>query len=155
MSRSRGAGGPPRAAGFTLVELVVAMVIIAVLSAMAISSYTKSVQQGRRTDAVRALTWQRQALERCYSQSFSYQGCTVTVGATTSTLCTGATTSPNGYYQVACSNFGATTYTLTATPSGAQASDVGCASFAITQTGQQSAVDASGNTTTQACWGAQ
>jgi len=59
----RGRGDPGRSGlerrpalrGFTLIELVVTMVIIAILAAIAIPSYTSYVRKGRRTDAKSAL----------------------------------------------------------------------------------------------------
>ena len=78
--------------GFSLVELVVAMGIVGILAAIAIPAYTSYTRTANRTDATRTMTIDAQALERCYSQAFTYVGC-VTAPA-------GASTSAQGFYTV-------------------------------------------------------
>jgi type IV pilus assembly protein PilE len=51
--------------GFSLIELMMAVAIVGILAAIAVPSYTAFVRQSNRTDAVRALTLDAQALERC------------------------------------------------------------------------------------------
>jgi type IV pilus assembly protein PilE len=53
-----------RAAGFTLVEVMVAMVIIAILAAIAIPSYFQSIARGHRSEARATLTQAAQWMER-------------------------------------------------------------------------------------------
>ena len=92
---------------------------------------------------LRTLTLDSQALERCYSQAFTYVGC--------ATVPVGATTSGQGKYTITVTIPSATTYTITATPRTAQQlGDTDCTKFKLDQTGSQSATPA-GNT--QTCWG--
>ena len=61
-----------RAAGFTLVELLIAMVIAAILAAIAVPSYRSYVQRTQRTEARQALTQARAAQERFFLQYNRY-----------------------------------------------------------------------------------
>ncbi|MFU8819996.1 MAG: type IV pilin protein [Gammaproteobacteria bacterium] len=95
--------------GFTLIEVMIVVVIIGILAAIAYPSYTSYVEKARRADGKAALLAAAQRLERCYTQNNSYAGCAV------------AAASPDGFYIIAAPIQTATTFTLTATPQGAQA----------------------------------
>jgi type IV pilus assembly protein PilE len=61
-----------QAAGFTLVELMIVVGIVAILAAVAIPSYQESVRRGRRADARVAMTNLATRLERCFTQFGAY-----------------------------------------------------------------------------------
>jgi prepilin-type N-terminal cleavage/methylation domain-containing protein len=52
--------------GFTLIELMIAVVVIAILAAIAYPSYQDSVRKSRRADAKSALMEHAQFMERTY-----------------------------------------------------------------------------------------
>jgi len=114
-----------RQRGLTLVELVIVMVIVAILAAVAVPSYVNSVQKSRRTDAKTALTTSAQAMERWFTQNNTYANVAVGTNGVYAV-------SDNGYYTITLTNQTATTYTLTATPVGAQAND-SCGAFSLDQ----------------------
>ncbi|MBI1891125.1 MAG: type IV pilin protein [Burkholderiales bacterium] len=58
--------------GFTLIEVMVAMIIIAILAALTYPSYRHAVIKSRRAEAKAALLQLMQQQERYFSQSNSY-----------------------------------------------------------------------------------
>ncbi len=132
-----------RARGFTLIELMVAVGVVAILAAIAVSSYQTQVLHGRRSDALTSLNSLSQSLERCYAQNYVYTGCAAVPA--------GTSTSQNGYYKLTVA-LTASTYTLTGVPTGAQAKDKTCATFSLTNSAQ-TAQDTSGTDQTSTCWG--
>lgn len=59
--------------GFSLIELLVALVIAAILAAMAWPAYQNQVMKGRRSDAINALATIAQAQERWRADNPFYQ----------------------------------------------------------------------------------
>lgn len=137
--RLRPAGG---ASGFSLIELMIVVAVVGILAAIAIPAYRSYVLKSNRTDAMRVLTNNAQILRRCYSQTFTFNtGCPAL-----------PTTSPNNDYTVV-NTVGASTYSLVATATGAQAADTTCNSFTVDQTGKQSALNSGGVDESMTCWG--
>lgn len=106
-----------RTRGFTLIELLITVVIVGVLAAIALPSYLNQVQKSRRTDAKSALLGAAGQMERYFTERGTYA--TATLGSSG----VFPSTTQNGYYTLSFSNLSATSYTLLATPAGAQASD--------------------------------
>jgi type IV pilus assembly protein PilE len=63
--------------GFTLIEIMVVVMVMAVLASIALPSYQEQVRKGRRADALAAMNETAQALERFYTLNNTYTGYTL------------------------------------------------------------------------------
>ena len=104
-----------RARGFTLIELMVVVMVVAILAAIAIPSYLEQSRKGRRSEAMSAVGELQLRQERWRAEHPSYADSTelATMGA--------IPTLP--YYTITASGESETAYTITATPTGKQTGD--------------------------------
>jgi len=115
MSRAMPAVSGSRAlqAGFTLIELMITVAIVAILAAMALPAYTDYVIRGRLVEGTNALSALRAQMEQYYQDNRTYKD----VGSFQSP-CNDTKLPALKYFNVKCSNVDKTTYTLTATGTG-------------------------------------
>lgn len=115
-----------RAAGFTLIELMIGVAIVAILAAVALPSYQSYVLTSRRADALSLLQNVQLAQEKHRLSNTTYAGSCPVAGVS----CT------SQHYSVAISNASATGYTLRATPlsSSPQSKDTACSWIELKQT---------------------
>ena len=131
-----------RSAGFTLIELMIVIAIIGILASIAYPSYTAYVERGRRSDGQSVLLDLSHRMDQYFSENKSYEGATLTqLGV--------KEISPEGYYTLSIGNLAGNTFTVNATPIGAQSSD-SCGTLMINQLGQRGFTGASGSLAD--CW---
>lgn len=123
--------------GFTLIELMITVAILAIIIAIAVPVYYSQVEKTRRGDAISTLLDTAQRLERCFTRNNSY---------TADPCPSGTFNSQDGFYQIRVVAT-ATTYDLTAAAQGAQADDA-CSPFELDHLGNRDAGSA-----TDRCWG--
>ena len=138
--------------GFTLIELMIVVAIIAIIAAYAYPSYQESARKGKRADAVATLTSAAQWMERNFSDSARYDqtssGSAVALPADLSVVPQGSSATKK-YYDISISAVAQTTYTLQAAPVLGMSGDA-CGTFTITHTGVRGLT---GNTkSVEDCW---
>jgi type IV pilus assembly protein PilE len=150
--------------GFTLIELIVAMVILAILAAIAIPSYNQYVLKSHRTEAKAALMDAASLEERYFSTANQYTNDPTKLGY-------GVPTPPiavgTGYYVINTitpslalpptalvpgGTPAAFTITAVPAPGSMQVNDTACATFSIDSTGRQIALTSGGADNTANCW---
>ena len=99
--------------GFTLIEVMVAIVVVAIITAIAVPGYRDHVRRGKITEATAGLADMRVKLEQYFQDNRTY------VGACAAGTVAPLPTNPR-YFTFACPTLTATTYTVTATGVAAQ-----------------------------------
>lgn len=100
---------PTRLKGFTLIEVMIVVVIVAILASIAIPAYTSQMIKSRRVDVQREIVSHAQALERYFTTNGSY--------VSSGTTCGVADPAINKHYTVTTTCSSATAFSIKASPS--------------------------------------
>ncbi len=127
---------------FTLIEMLLAIAVIAILAGIAMPSYQDYARQSRRIDGQTALMSLQMAQERWRANNQSYSASLSDLGVSTS--------SSENHYTIAITSgstsAGGYTATATAQSTSPQAGDTGCSTLTLSQSGNQTSM------TPAACW---
>lgn len=129
--------------GFTLIELMIVVAIIAILASIALPSYQQYVVETRRSSGQACLMELSQWMERRYTNTLTYAGSVLPTLAC-------VTDNSSSYSYSLSGNPTQNSYTIQAVPQGDQATkDSGCATLTINQNGTRSR---SGSSAMSQCW---
>lgn len=131
-----------KAAGFTLIELMIVVAILGIIAVVAVPTYQDYIRKARRADAKGVLLELQLAEERWRATSPSYTSAMTDLGYTGA----GPYLSPDGYYTLAINAANATSFQISATAAAgsSQAGDTGCTVLTVNQNGPLAAQ--------RACW---
>jgi type IV pilus assembly protein PilE len=133
--------------GFTLIELMIVVLIIGILAAIAIPSYSAYVKRGARTKATQALLDVASREERYFYEHNTYTTTLSDLGLP-STYCVDTCTDSRRYV-ITIQSADPTNYVVRATPQATQAAQDGeCGYLEINRAGQKTSQHPG-----QRCWG--
>jgi type IV pilus assembly protein PilE len=144
-----------RMRGFTLVELMVTVAVVAIIAATALPSYRQYIRRANRVDATGALLRLAGNQERFYLQNNTYA--TQAQMGTAPPAGLGLEATERGFYVLSMAPAAAgyaSGYTATATVAtgGSQHDDDECVSFTVNEQGLRTALDSGGVDNTDRCW---
>ena len=133
-------GGTRHERGVTLIELMIALLVLAIVVSVAVPGYRQQVIRTHRAEAKELLLTEAAALERCFMNLNAYDasGCPSTFPRSVA----------EGRYQLQ-GTIAAGSYTISAVPQGDQANDTRCKTLTLTH---QMAKGVSGGATQTAEW---
>ena len=131
-----------KSAGFTLIELMVAVMIVGILASIAYPAYQEHVFKTRRAAGKACLLEAGQYMERYYTTTMSYASASLPT----------CSSDVSSFYTLEFSGTpDASTYSLTATRTGAQTNDK-CGTLTLNQAGDTNISSQATGITKTDCW---
>lgn len=139
MQHARRRGPALGHAGFTLIELMMVVAVVAILAGIAYPSFMEQVRKGRRADGQAVLLESTQFMERFATENMRFDQSRAGVAVALPTYLTQAPKDgATKYYDIQVQAVAADTYTLRAVPKGDHTGDA-CGTMTVTNTGQKAA----------------
>ena len=137
-----------RMSGFTLIELMIAVVVVAILSAIALPSYRDYITRGKISEATANLADLRVKMEQYFQDNRTYAA----VAPNPAPCLAGSSVPPTTgrYFTFTCTNLSATTFTVTAT--GIVAQGMGGFVYTVNETNTQATTITGGSAAATAGW---
>lgn len=134
--------------GFTLLEVMGALVIVAVLVTITYPTYMGYVENSRRADAINALLTLATKQEKYHYNAGSYTDNMTLLGYSSDPAI-----SPESFYRLDAALIdGGQNFTLTATRQGVQVHDTTCGDLTLSSTGIKSAINNTSSDPLRDCW---
>ena len=136
--------------GFTLIEVMLVTVIIAILAAIMVPNYQSNMRKSRRVDALTTLTDLAMRQEQYMGNNKTYTETISDLGA--------SSTSPGGHYTITAAarddEDNTTSFVLTATAisTDGQFNDTQCRTWTLDDLGVKRSKNSTGGETTDICW---
>ena len=140
--------------GFSLIEVMVALVIVAITATYAVASYRRYIVRSYRLDAIQGLLAAAAEQERFHLAHGRYSDrLNASSGDEPPGLLVPSIT-PHRRYELAVELADAGAFRLVAAPlaNGGQAGDTECRRFSIDESGLRQARDSGGSDSTNRCW---
>jgi type IV pilus assembly protein PilE len=141
--------------GFTLIEVMIVVAIIAILAGIAFPSYLEQVRRSNRSDAKVLINEVAQRMQRCFTAQNTYKPAAGTCAVVDEVSGSGIISHEEFYVATLVNgDKPETTYLLKVTPvpGGRQANDNDCKTFTLNQAGVRKAFNNSNTDTTDTCW---
>ncbi len=139
-----------RSSGFTLIELMIVVAIVAILAAVAFPAYQDSVAKSRRAEAAGALIEAAQRLEVFFTQNGRYCALADCSTGLAPVFPTAVPSSGAAYYTIQGQDgqVSATAFVIEAVPAGSMAND-DCATLRLSAAGETTVT---GSVSAAQCW---
>lgn len=138
--------------GFTLIEVMIVVAMIAILASIALPSYESYMRKTRRIDAKNSLLDLAMRQEKFFSINNKYSATAADLGYSALPYAVPSSNN-NSYYDLSISlSTNTQSYTATATPKGPQLNDAECYAYTLASTGQRGNQKSSTTLAPEKCW---